>query len=73
MQITRDTRLLDLINQYPWLKDELPKINEKFKMLNTPMGKIMMGKATIVEMSKKSGMDADTRIRKLQQLIGSHV
>ena len=73
MQITRDTRLLDLINQYPWLKDELPKINEKFKMLNTPMGKSMMGKATIVEMSKKSGMDADTLIRKLQQLIGSHV
>lgn len=73
MQITRDTRLLDLINQYPWLKDELPKINEKFKMLNTPMGKIMMGKATIFEMSKKSGMDADTLIRKLQQLIGSHV
>ena len=73
MQITRDTRLLDLINQYPWLKDELPKINEKIKMLNTPMGKIMMGKATIVEMSKKSGMDADTLIRKLQQLIGSHV
>ena len=73
MQITRDTRLLDLINQYPWLKDELPKINEKFKILNTPMGKIMMGKATIVEMSKKSGMDADTLIRKLQQLIGSHV
>lgn len=73
MQITRDTRLLDLINPYPWLKDELPKINEKFKMLNTPMGKIMMGKATIVEMSKKSGMDADTLIRKLQQLIGSHV
>ena len=72
MQITRDTRLLDLINQYPWLKDELPKINEKFKMLNTPMGKIMMGKATIVEMSKKSGMDADTLIRKLQQLIDSH-
>lgn len=72
MQITRDTRLLDLINQYPWLKDELPKINEKFKMLNTPMGKIMMGKATIVEMSKKSGMDADTLIRKLQHLIGSH-
>ena len=72
MQITRDTRLLDLINQYPWLKDELPKIIEKFKMLNTPMGKIMMGKATIVEMSKKSGMDADTLIRKLQQLIDSH-
>ena len=56
MEITRETRLSDLINQYSWLKDELPKINEKFKMLNTPMGKIMMGKATIAEMSKKSSM-----------------
>ena len=34
MEITRETRLSDLINQYSWLKDELPKINEKFKMLN---------------------------------------
>ena len=72
MEITRETRLSDLINQYSWLKDELPKIIEKFKMLNTPMGKIMMGKATIAEMSKKSGMDADLLIGKLQQMIGSH-
>ena len=72
MEITRETRLSDLINQYPWLKDELPQVNDKFKMLNTPMGKIMMGKATIAEMSKKSGMDADTLIRSLRQLIGSH-
>jgi hypothetical protein len=36
------------------------------------MGKSMMGKATIAEMSKKSSMDADTLIRKLQLLIGSH-
>ena len=61
MEITRETRLSDLINQYSWLKDELPKINDKFKMLNTPMGKIMMGKATIAEMSKKSSMDAENR------------
>ncbi len=72
MEITRETRLSDLINQYSWLKGELPKINDKFKMLNTPMGRIMMGKATIAEMSKKSSMDADTLIGKLQQLIGSH-
>lgn len=72
MEITRETRLSDLINQYSWLKDELPKINDKFKMLNTPMGKIIMGKATITEMSRKSSMDADTLIRKLQHLIGSH-
>ena len=41
-------------------------------VFTTPMGKIKMGKATIAEMSKKSGMVADTLIRRLQQLIGSH-
>ena len=72
MEITKETKLSDLLGQYPWLKEELSKVNEKFKMLNTPMGKIMMGKATIAEMSKKSGMDADAIIGKICGLIEAH-
>ena len=66
---TKETKLSDLLGQYPWLKEELSKVNNKFKMLNTPMGKIMMGKATIAEMSKRSGMDADVIIGKVSELI----
>ena len=69
MEITKETKLSDLLGQYPWLKEELSKVNDKFKMLNTPMGKIMMGKATIAEMSKRSGMDADVIIGKVSELI----
>ena len=72
MEITKETKLSDLLARYPWLKEELSKVNEKFKMLNTPMGKIMMGKATIAEMSKKSGMDADAIIEKICGLIEAH-
>ena len=72
MEITKDTRLADLIAQYPWLKEEMAKVNEKFKMLNSPIGKIMMGKATIAEMSKKSGMDADIIISRINELISNH-
>ena len=72
MEITKETKLSDLVGQYPWLKEELSKVNDKFKMLNTPMGKIMMGKATIAEMSKKSGMDADAIIGKICELIEAH-
>ena len=72
MEITKETKLSDLLSQYPWLKEELSKVNDKFKMLNTPMGKIMMGKATIAEMSKKSGMDADAIIGKIRELIDTH-
>ena len=72
MEITKETKLSDLLSQYPWLKEELSKVNDKFKMLNTPMGKVMMGKATISEMSKKSGMDADAIIGKISKLIEAH-
>ena len=72
MEITKETKLSDLISQYPGLKEELSTVNDKFKMLNTPMGKVMMGKATISEMSKKSGMDADAIIGKIRELIDTH-
>lgn len=72
MNITKETKLKALLTEYPWLKDEIVKVNDKFRMLNTPMGKIMLGKADIAEMSRKSGMDADTIISKLTELIRNH-
>ena len=72
MNITEDTKLKDLLAEYPWLKDEITKVNDKFKMLNTPMGKIMLGKADISEMGKKSGMDPEQIISKLTELIQNH-
>ena len=72
MEINKDTKLSDLIAQFPWLKEEMARVNEKFKMLNSPIGKIMMGKATIAEMSKKSGMEEELIINKIQELIKNH-
>ena len=72
MEINKETRLADLIAQFPWLKEEMAKVNEKFKMLNSPIGKIMMGKATIAEMSKKSGMEVEAIIEKIKELIENH-
>ncbi|MBQ9227458.1 MAG: DUF1858 domain-containing protein [Eubacterium sp.] len=69
MNINRDTKLADLFGNYPWLIDELATINDKFKMVKTPMGKIMLKKATIAEMCKKSGMDEATLISEIEKRI----
>ncbi len=71
-EITKDTRLSELLTEYPWLKEKIVEVNDKFKMLNTPVGKVMLGKATIAEMSRKSGMDADVIISKVKELILNH-
>ena len=70
MELTKDTKLKDILDTYPQIKEKLPEINPKFKMLNGPMGKIMLGKATIADMSEKSGMGIDDIIAGLKKLIG---
>ena len=72
MNITRETKLAELLKEYPWLREEIAKVNDKFSMLNSLLGKIMEKKATIAEMSKKSGMDEDVLIEKLAELIRVH-
>ena len=69
MNITRETKLAELLKEYPWLREEIAKVNDKFSMLNSPLGKIMEKKATIAEMSKKSCMDEDVLIAKITELI----
>ena len=69
MNITRETKLAELMKEYPWLREEIAKVNDKFSMLNSPLGKIMEKKATIAEMSKKSGMDEDVKKKKITELI----
>ena len=69
MNITKETKLKELLAAYPQIKEKLAEINPKFKMLNTPMGKVMLGKATVGDMSEKSGMDVNELIRKLTAMI----
>ena len=72
MNITRETKLAELLREYPWLREEIVKVNEKFSMLNSLLGKVMEKKATIAEMSKKSGMDEDALIVRITELIRAH-
>ena len=71
MDITKETKLKELLADNPQIKEKLAEINPKFKMLNTPMGKVMLGKATVGDMSEKSGMDVNELIRKLTAMIDS--
>lgn len=72
INITKDTKLKDILMEYPWIKDEIIKINDKFKMLNTPIGKVMLVKADITEMGKKSGMNSEQIIFELTEIIKNH-
>ena len=66
------TKLSDLLSAYPWMKEALAEISDQFKLLNSPFGKVMASRATILEMSKRSGIDEAVLIEKLQSFISAH-
>lgn len=72
IQLNSATKLSELLSAYPWLKEALAGVSDKFKMLNSPIGRVMANKATISEMSKRSGIDESVLIEKLQLLISAH-
>ena len=72
VEITASTRLKDLLEHHPWLKGALAEINPAFKMLSSPLARILIPKATVGMMSERSGMDLQSLIDAIKKRIAEH-
>lgn len=69
MDINSNTKLTDILAQYPWLPDELVKMDSRFKIIKTPIGKMMLKNATVADAVEKTGLSQDVLLAELQKLI----
>ena len=58
--------------KYPWLPDELIKLDSRFKIIKTPIGKMMLKNATIADAVQKTGLQEDVLVTELKKIIASH-
>ena len=72
MEVTRDTKLTDLLEQYPWLKEEAMKMSDKAKMIDTPIGRMMIKKMTVADLCKKADLPEDEAIAMITRLIETY-
>ena len=72
MEINRNTKLNDILIKYPWLPDELIKMDGRFKIIKTPIGKMMLKNATIADAVQKTGLQEDVLVTKMKKIIASH-
>ncbi len=72
MELNKDTRLLDILDAYPWLREELPKKDSRFALLDSALGRIFLKKATIGDLSKKADIPAEFLIEELQKMLDEH-
>lgn len=72
IELSANTRLQDLFKIYPKLRQDLPSMNSAFKMLNSPLARIIVPKATIAMMSERSGISLDDILSMLKELIAKY-
>lgn len=72
MDISSVTKLAELFKQYPFLKDELIKFSDKFTALNNPLAKAVVSQVDLAQVSQTSGIDVNTLIAKIKEIIASH-
>lgn len=68
-KINGDTKIKPLFEKYPGLREYFITLNPAFMMFQSPMGKLMLGKATLEIASSRSGMPLDELISKIQNFI----
>lgn len=67
--LTPETKLADLFAAHPELKDKLAARYLPFKMLKTPLGKMMLKKATIKDAGERSGLGVKQMMNILTELL----
>lgn len=72
IRLDRETKLSALLEAHPWLREELPQIHPAFRLLQTPLGKVMLKTATVAEMSRRSGMAEAPLLEQLSARIAAH-
>lgn len=72
VNITENTKLSEILKEHPWLIEEAIKIDERFKVLNNPVGKLFIKKSTIQGLSEKAGLQPNEIIDKIAELVRNH-
>ncbi len=72
LPLKEETRLKDIVSAYPWLKEEAVKLDGRFRMLDSPLGKMLLKKATIADASRYTGFGTHEIIAEITKMITSH-
>ncbi|MRI83841.1 MAG: hypothetical protein C6I00_05400 [Nitratiruptor sp.] len=71
MEITLETKIYDLLKAYPFLEEELIRINPKFKRLKNPILRRTITKiASIQQAARVGGMDPLELVNLLRERVG---
>ena len=69
MNITPDTKIKEILDTYPMLRELLPKIDKRFAVINTPPGRLMLRNATVRDVAKKGNVTPEKILSELRKIL----
>ena len=72
MEINEKTKVGELLKQYPFLRDELAKITDQVSLLDNPITRAVVSRMNLLDISGKAGLDINTVISKVKEMILNH-
>ncbi|ERT44105.1 hypothetical protein HMPREF1539_00165 [Fusobacterium nucleatum CTI-2] len=64
--------LKDLIKVYPKLKEDMVKISDNFKLLQTSLSAVILPTVTLKKASERGGVELNTLIEKIKEIIKTY-
>ena len=72
MNYDEKTKLGKILDEHPWLEQELPKRYPELKSMDNPASRFMARRMTVKDASRLSGIPVDRLLKKLTDLIAEH-
>lgn len=72
LKIEGSTKAFELLEKYPFLKDEILKMGDAFKMIDSPLAKMMFKNATLEDICSKFNLNLPQVIQTLTEMIEKH-
>ena len=72
MSYNENTKLSQILSEYPWLEEELPKRYPELKAMDNPAARFMLKRMTVKDASKLSKIPAEKLLAKLESVIAEH-
>lgn len=66
------TKLINIWEAHPWLSEVLPGIDARFSIMNTAVGKILMKRNSVADLSKVAGIPVETLLQQLRREVERH-
>ncbi len=71
MPYDENTRLSRILEEHPWLEQELPRRYPELKAMDNPAARFMLKRMTVKDASRLSGIPAAKLLEELEKVIAA--